>query len=520
MDQLMVEKLASGTGEGAAAPHPQRRPRVREVSSRFMSPVAGDPFPTRSPLPKHQQGQGVSTPSPYLAERQRSSSVNRPRRHLDLEPFRCSDENRPARPESPLPPDQARKQRPVPVPVPFKENGGGGGKPQQHHLPKTCPGRVSNNAFTTPSRPDTPMVTASLDRTRIRQRSSNSNVSSATAATKLLQSTTEATSSDTNHTQITRRCLPDVRSSMPEADMLLPTVSSRQTTEKSCNRPNATVNGSDFSKFSASPCSRSLNLPPSSSEHLLFQSIKGSDKLESAFSKPYANAVKIGGLCLPPVPPCASAKPGSEIRKGKKVSSLREDAHSLRLLQNRYLQWRYANATAQASMLAQQRESERTHYSLALKITELYDSVKRKRIDLGVLQRTKTLSTILEAQIPYLDQWFSLQEDYSISLAEATQALLNASLRLPISSNVKANKQEVEEALNSAMEVMEKIVFHVQQSMPKAEETDHLISDLARVIGGERAFVEECGNLLSKTYTTQVEECSLRGHIIQLKQHY
>ncbi|XP_062017310.1 protein ENDOSPERM DEFECTIVE 1-like isoform X2 [Rosa rugosa] len=480
MDQLMVEKLASGTGEGAAAPHPQRRPRVREVSSRFMSPVAGDPFPTRSPLPKHQQGQGVSTPSPYLAERQRSSSVNRPRRHLDLEPFRCSDENRPARPESPLPPDQARKQRPVPVPVPFKENGGGGGKPQQHHLPKTCPGRVSNNAFTTPSRPDTPMVTASLDRTRIRQRSSNSNVSSATAATKLLQSTTEATSSDTNHTQITRRCLPDVRSSMPEADMLLPTVSSRQTTEKSCNRPNATVNGSDFSKFSASPCSRSLNLPPSSSEHLLFQSIKGSDKLESAFSKPYANAVKIGGLCLPPVPPCASAKPGSEIRKGKKVSSLREDAHSLRLLQNRYLQWRYANATAQASMLAQQRESE----------------------------------------IPYLDQWFSLQEDYSISLAEATQALLNASLRLPISSNVKANKQEVEEALNSAMEVMEKIVFHVQQSMPKAEETDHLISDLARVIGGERAFVEECGNLLSKTYTTQVEECSLRGHIIQLKQHY
>lgn len=43
----------------------------------------------------------------------------------------------------------------------------------------------------------------------------------------------------------------------------------------------------------------------------------------------------------------------------------------------------------------------------------------------------------------------------------------------------------------------------------QAEETDHLISDLARVIGGERAFVEECGNLLSKTYTTQVCHTSL-----------
>lgn len=38
----------------------------------------------------------------------------------------------------------------------------------------------------------------------------------------------------------------------------------------------------------------------------------------------------------------------------------------------------------------------------------------------------------------------------------------------------------------------------------QAEDTENLISELARVIGGERALIEECGNLLSKTYTTQV----------------
>ena len=306
MDQLMVENLASGTGEGAVAPHPPRRPRVREVSSRFMSPVAGDPFPTRSPLPRHQNQQGVSTPS------------QRSRRHLDLEPFRCSDENRPTRAESPLPPDQqARKQRPVNANAkPLKENGGG-------------------------SRPDTPMVTASLDRTPSRPRLIQHRVS-ATAAAKLLKTTT----SEANIQEATSRCLSDIRSSMPEANML-PTVSSRQTSEKSCN------NGGGFSKISSSPCSRSLNLPLSSSEHLLFQSVKGSEKLASALSKPCTNAVNTGGLCLPPVPPCATAKPASEFRKGKK-----EDAHSLRLLHNRYLQWRYANATAEASLLAQQRETE------------------------------------------------------------------------------------------------------------------------------------------------------------------
>lgn len=38
----------------------------------------------------------------------------------------------------------------------------------------------------------------------------------------------------------------------------------------------------------------------------------------------------------------------------------------------------------------------------------------------------------------------------------------------------------------------------------QAEETENLISELARVTGGERALIEECGNMLSKTYTTQV----------------
>ncbi|KAM1116611.1 hypothetical protein FF1_007077 [Malus domestica] len=159
----------------------------------------------------------------------------------------------------------------------------------------------------------------------IQQRSTNVN---ATAAAKLLQSNgmslpIEATCPDvSNHSQApnsTARCLMDICSSMPEAG-LLPTVSSRQLVEKSSSRD------------------------------------KGSEKLASAISKPYTNGGKTGGLCLPPVPPCASVKSGPNMRKGKKISSHLED------------------------------------------IVELYDSAKRKQIELGILQRTKTLSTILEAR--------------------------------------------------------------------------------------------------------------------------
>lgn len=38
----------------------------------------------------------------------------------------------------------------------------------------------------------------------------------------------------------------------------------------------------------------------------------------------------------------------------------------------------------------------------------------------------------------------------------------------------------------------------------QAEEVEMLISELAKVTGGERALVEECGGLLSKTHTFQV----------------
>ncbi|KAF2318136.1 hypothetical protein GH714_000599 [Hevea brasiliensis] len=303
--------------------------------------------------------------------------------------------------------------------------------------------------------------------------------------------------------------LPDLRSSMPEAGVL-PKVSGRFLADRSVNRPNGTT--ADSSKFSASPCSRSLDLPQSSTfEYSLMHSLKAAEKP----GKQYTNSVRMGcGLPLPPVPHAKLAADFS--RKGRKILSHQESVHSLRLLHNHYLQWRYANAKAEASIKSQRRETERTIYSLGVKISELYDSVERKRIELGLLQRAKTLCAILEAQMPYLEEWSTLEPDYSISLSEAMQALLNTSLRLPISGNVKADVREVGEALNSAMKLMELIAIQIQSFMPKAEEMDILISELASLSGGERALIEECGDLLYITRKSQVEECSLRGQLIQL----
>lgn len=316
------------------------------------------------------------------------------------------------------------------------------------------------------------------------------------------------------------RSIPDIRSSLPEVDALSTLSTTRLPAERSCTVGD--VIGFDSSKFSPSPCSRSLNFPLSSCEQsslLHLHTLKAaSEKPPSALSKPFANnSAKVGGsLCLPPLP--CSKLGAADSRRGRKVLSHQEEVHTLKLLHNHHLQWRFANAKAEASIHAQRWETERKLYSLGVEISSLRDTVKRNRIELGLLKRAKTLSTIIEAHMPHLDEWSTLEGEYSSSLAEAIHALLNASLQLPVSGNVQADIREVREALNSAIKMTETIGLHIQSFMPKAEEMDALISELARVIGGERAFVEECGLLLFKTYTSQVEELSLRGHLIQLQQ--
>ncbi|KAL4347922.1 hypothetical protein GQ457_17G025860 [Hibiscus cannabinus] len=418
-----AEEVAANTSHAAAppaVPHPPpRRPRVREVSSRFMSPVSsshssGDP--SKSLLHKHH----------------RSVSSERQRRQPETE----VDENFPAPHETPRPSGSSPLQKNIAIQEPIA--------------------MVANS---------TPKVSA---------------------AAKLLQSSGIALSSKHNASAMS---LIDVSSSMPEADKLL----SDPTRLLADRNPN---NDADSSKLPACPFSRSLNSPLSTSDPSLFHHHNGLIKGKSAKMTPFS---------LPPVP--SQTKSGTDaIRASKKVSRHQEDLHSLKLFYNCYLQWRYANAKAEASTQIQKRETERMLYSLEVKISEMYDCVKRKRMELQLLQRMNTLSQILESQMPYLEEWSDFQGDYLNSLLETIQSLSNISLRLPTSGNVKADTREIGEAISSAIKMMELI----------AEEMEILVSELARVAIRERAVIEECGDLLHKTNTYQVEECSLRGHLVSI----
>lgn len=324
----MSDQTGGATAESTAAPQapplPHRRPRVREVSSRFMSPLV--------------QSNSTPAPTPNPSDFPRSKSVHRRQssksdESLFPDSIRSSVDRSSAAHLSTV----QRKQHQERVKQHNKENG----EPKDHQHSKV---RVS-------SRPDTPiaMGTDRIVQSRYKQvpnsihrsnslNSSSNGCSTVTAAARLLQeatsgvekrlsriSTSSVDDSDSCSTASNqgssscptsplcvavtrpRSAATDVRSSMPDVDKWL--------SERNFDN-------------SSKDCARSLN----------FSSMRG-------------------GVSRPPHP-SSCMRAGLEVRKGKKAANQLEEVHSLKMLNNHYLQWRLANAKAEASINAQKHEAE------------------------------------------------------------------------------------------------------------------------------------------------------------------
>ncbi|KAL1537178.1 protein ENDOSPERM DEFECTIVE 1-like [Salvia divinorum] len=455
--------MADLTGGASSSPPPppstQRRPRVREVSSRFMSPLV----------------QSNSTPHP--SDFPRAKSVHR--RH----PFK-NDENFNPEPNR----GGLDKFSAPPVSTIQRKQHQQRLNSKDHHLREV---RVL-------SRQDTP-IAIERDRivpSRFRQSVSRSNplssssdgCSAVTAAARLLQEVTSdaekrlsriSTSNVDDSASCTTATSNQGSSSCPTSPHCAPVTKLRSaTTDVRSSVPDMDRNLENSGK----DCARSLNF--------------------SSFSK-------IGGISRPPHPSLLNS------RKGRKVSNHQDEVHYFKMMINHSLQYRFANAKAEASLQAQKQETERNFCSLGAMISDKRDIVKKKRIELAVLRRLKALSTVVEAQMPYLEDWSSMEVDYSNCLSGAANALLSSSVRLPISGDVRADVGEIEEALSSASKAVESINSQIQRFAHMAEGIDTLVSEVSRLANGERALTEECGYLLSKTYSSQVSECSLRGALMQ-----
>lgn len=203
--------------------------------------------------------------------------------------------------------------------------------------------------------------------------------------------------------------------------------------------------------------------------------------------------------------------------RGGKVGELRiVDAHLLRLLHNKHLQWRYANARADAAMSVQRGTAEKSLYNAWVTTTKLRHSVRAKRIEIQLLRQNLKMHYILKNQMPYLDTWDHAEKDHSNSLAGVIVALESSTLRLPVVAGAKADIQSMKDSIRSAVDVMQAIASSIFPLLTKVEHLNSLVSELASVTTNESAFLDQCKDLLSTLTAMQVKDCSLRTHILQL----
>lgn len=118
----------------------------------------------------------------------------------------------------------------------------------------------------------------------------------------------------------------------------------------------------------------------------------------------------------------------------------------------------------------------------------------------------------------YLDEWALVEEDHISSLSGAVEDLEASTLRLPVTGGARVDIESLKGALCSAVDVMHATGSSMYPLFSKVEEMNELVSELALAAARERAMLEQCETLLASTAAMQVEECSLRTHLSQLKQ--
>ncbi|KAL5217048.1 hypothetical protein ABZP36_017732 [Zizania latifolia] len=209
----------------------------------------------------------------------------------------------------------------------------------------------------------------------------------------------------------------------------------------------------------------------------------------------------------------------AEVRRAKKGESRIEEAHRLRLLDNRHLQWRCINARTDATLLVQSFTAEKTLHSAWKEISELRDDVRSKRSKLQLQKQKLKLFAILKRQISYLDEWSHIEKHHSSALSAAIEALKASTLRLPVVGGAKADAQGVKEAVNSAVDVMHTMASSICTLLSKVEGTSSVVSELAKLATQEQMLLDQSRDLLSMVAAIHVKQCSLQTHMLQRKQN-
>ncbi|CAK9152132.1 unnamed protein product [Ilex paraguariensis] len=217
---------------------------------------------------------------------------------------------------------------------------------------------------------------------------------------------------------------------------------------------------------------------------------------------------------------------GLDLFKSKKSSSssslplglgMTENVHQLRLLQNRLVQWRYANARGEAMnrSLTNQAESNLLHAGDGL--AKLQHSVLQKKLELGKQKLKMKLEFILHSQVKQLEAWGDMERQHLSAVSMTKDCLHSVVCRVPFTEGATVEPQSVSISMRHASDLAASIKSILATSLPAAEKTVSRLTELAEVVAQEKSLLEECLELSRTILTLEMQERSLKCNVIQLR---
>ncbi|KAK9293302.1 hypothetical protein L1049_021294 [Liquidambar formosana] len=124
----------------------------------------------------------------------------------------------------------------------------------------------------------------------------------------------------------------------------------------------------------------------------------------------------------------------------KKVVAVQEEVHRFRVFHNRLLQWRFANARAEAAMAAVKIVAEDKLFSVWMRIFKTRNSIVEKRIQMQRLKHEIKLFQIINPEICLLSEWAKLESRNYEAVGKLARKLSAMSVKLPLIRGAKVEK--------------------------------------------------------------------------------
>ncbi|PIN13968.1 hypothetical protein CDL12_13410 [Handroanthus impetiginosus] len=218
---------------------------------------------------------------------------------------------------------------------------------------------------------------------------------------------------------------------------------------------------------------------------------------------------------------------GIELLKGRKSSSGTslsqfgpgsvENVHDLRLLHNGLMQWRFCNAKAEVVNGIVLKNAKRNLLYVWNGLINLQHSVLQKRLQLQKKKLEMKLNGILYSQVKLLEIWGNMERQHISSISTTKDYLHSVVCRIPLIDGAKVEIQSASISTRHASDLAASINWMLTNFSPLVEETVGVLAELAMVVTQEKLLLEECLELFRFISALEIQERSLMSSIMQFK---